>query len=127
VSKGADFDYSPFVHHILLSCRFPLLAKGSLTLIESLPYAEPFMINGCGVTFIDSKNAVYPYSKHKAVWISLEGADSRILSEDEVVNINVMLMSQAYNQLRLKLDANIKSIQSYRLNHPEDDRYDSLY
>lgn len=127
VSEGTEFDYSSFIHHVLLSYRLPLLAKGSLTLVESSPDAEPFMINDCGVTFIDSKNAIYPYSQHEAVWISLDNTRSRILSDDEVIDINTILMNQVYNLLGLTLDANIKSIQSYRQKHSDDGRYSALY
>jgi hypothetical protein len=127
VSEGTEFDYSSFVHHVLLSYRLPLLAKGILTLVESSLDAEPFMINDCGVTFIDSKNAIYPYSQHEAVWISLDNTRSRTLSDDEVIGINTILMNQVYSLLGFTLDANIKSIQSYRLNHPDDGRYRALY
>ncbi len=85
------------------------------------------MINDCGVTFIDPKNAIYPYSQHKAIWISLDTTRSRTMSNEEVININTILMDQVYSLLGLILDANIKSIQSHRQKHPDDDRYSALY
>lgn len=127
IREGANFDYSPYVHHILLSYRFPILCKGTITLVESSPAAEPFLINDCGVTFIDSKNAIYPYSKHNAVWISLDGAGARNLSDDDVIRINVLMMSQIYEILGLILDSNVGSIQAYKSKNPDDERYGALY
>ena len=105
-----------------------VIRDGRITFVNSDFRAAPFMISDRGVTFIDGSNAVYPTSKHRAIWIS---TDARVkkdsLTADEVLSVNDIIMADTYRKLGMSsIDEMLKSILHYSKKRPDDQRISRL-
>ena len=103
--------------------RLSILVTGSIKYIYSKEKADPYLISDLGVTFVDRCNAIYPYSGHEAIWISKNDFDNQLIDEETVLNINSMVISQAYEQFGMtSIDDVLKSILHYNNQHPNDEK-----
>ncbi len=128
ITNGINVDYKDGAIGRVPEDNIKLLINGNIQIVESGHSAEPFMINDMGVTFIDSDNAVYPFSKNKAIWISTSEECRRALNSEDVLTVNGKILSQIHGCLGLvSTEECVQSIIWYMKDNPHDGRYNTLF
>ena len=128
IKNGPDVDYQSYARKECPSGWLPLLTNGKITIVGSKEDTDPFLISDRGVVFLDTKNAVYPYSQHEALWISEDDEENnRTLNQEDALTINGEILLQTYRCVGLpSLDRVVQSILMYRAEYPNDTRFDKL-